>query len=103
MHPRRFRAVLRFLLSNVRISGNPNRIVDSPLPQQNHDLNRVAGWHDQQGGCSPLLQTTVEPAGGTTIVCLAGGGELLKLRQPARASGKNKTNAVIFIVNLQRP
>jgi hypothetical protein len=50
-----------------------------------------------------LPQTTVEPAGGTTIVCLAGGGELLKLRQPAKASGKNKTNAVIFIVNLQRP
>jgi hypothetical protein len=53
---------------------------------------------DQQGGCIPLLQTTEEPAGGTMIVCFGGGAELLKLRQPASASGKSRINVVTLIL-----
>jgi hypothetical protein len=52
---------------------------------------------DQQGGCIALLQTTADPVGGTIIVCLGGGGELLKLRQPPSANGKSKTNVAILI------
>lgn len=46
-----------------------------------------------QGGAAPLAQTTVEPGGTTTVVfCLGGGGSLLlKLKQPPRDKGSNKS------------
>jgi hypothetical protein len=44
-----------------------------------------------------LEHTTVAVEdGGTTIVC-RGGDELLKLRQPARLSGRSRTSAMVLI------
>jgi hypothetical protein len=40
--------------------------------------------------------TTVVDDGGTTMVSF-GGDELLKLRQPARASGKSKASVTVLI------
>jgi hypothetical protein len=50
----------------------------------------------QQGPDWPLVQTTVEP-GGTTTVVLLGAGVELKLRQPPSESGIRTTSSSFFI------
>jgi hypothetical protein len=52
----------------------------------------ITGNDYRQGGAAPFAQTTAEPGGTTIVVPFFGGAGslLLKLTQPATASGRDK-------------